>query len=159
MIFLKAVKCMAENTDSVSTLELWARLFQAPTIDSFLADNSDAFGMPAFSKYITDLCASRGEKPEQVIKRSGIERSFGHRLFAGSRNPSRDSVLQLAFGFKLSTDQTQQLLKIAQATLLHPKVKRDAIIAYCLHNEKSLIEAQQVLYEMGLPLMGSRKDV
>ena len=150
---------VAVNTDGVTTLELWARLFQAPTIDRFLAENDDALHMPVFSEYITDLCTSRGEKPEQVIKRSGIERSFGHRLFTGARNPSRDTVLQLAFGFELSTDQTQQLLKIAQATLLHPKVKRDAVIAYCLHNGKPLIEAQRVLHEMGLPLMGNRKDV
>ena len=150
---------MAGNTDSISTLELWARLFQAPSIDRFLVENDDALDMPAFSTYITDLCASRGEKPEQVIKRSGIERSFGHRLFTGARNPSRDTVLQLAFGFELSTDQTQQLLKIARATLLHPKVKRDAVIAYCLHNKKPLIEAQQVLHEMDLPLMGNKNDV
>ena len=72
------------------------------------------------------------------------------------RNPSRDTVLMLAFGFELSLDETQQILKVARQTPLHPKVKRDAVIAYCLHHQKTIVETQQVLYEYGLPLMGVR---
>ena len=37
---------------------------------------------------------------------------------------------------------------------LHPKVKRDAVLAWCLHNGKPLIYTQNVLYENGLPLLG-----
>jgi hypothetical protein len=73
------------------------------------------------------------------------------------RNPSRDTVLRLVFGFALSTDETQQLLKMAQVIALHPKVKRDAVIAYCLHNGKTLIEAQQALHDNNLPLIGSNR--
>ena len=58
----------------------------------------------------------------------------------------------------LISDETQQLLKIAQMTPLHPKVKRDAVIAYCLHNGKDVIGAQQELHDLGLPLMGGRKN-
>ena len=148
---------MTETAKYVPTLELWARLFQAPTVDRYLADNAEACKPPAFSDYIGRLCQSRDEKPEWVINRSGIERSYGHRLFSGTRNPSRDTVLQLAFGFDLTTDETQQLLKVARATPLHPKVKRDAIIAFCLHNHLSIMEAQQTLFENGQPIMGGKK--
>ena len=130
----------------------------AHTIDSFLAENSGSCELPSFPDYIKDLCKSRGEKPEQVIKRCDIERTFGHRLFTGERNPSRDTVLQLAFGFSLTTDETQQLLKAAQVMGLHPKVKRDAIIAYCLHNGKTLIETQQILHDNDLPLIGGARN-
>ena len=142
---------------NIATVELWAKLFQAPSIDRYFTENEGQCTMPAFSEYITQLCESRAEKPERVINRSGIERSFGHRLFSGARNPSRDTVLQLAFGFELSADEAQQLLKVAQATPLHPKVKRDAVIAYCLFNHKPVLDAQRLLYENGLPLMGGKK--
>ena len=146
-----------DKRENVTTLELWARLFKAPSIDRFLADSGRS-ELPAFSDYITDLATARNEKPERIINRSGLERSFGHRLFSGGRNPSRDTVLQLAFGFQMTPDETQQLLKVAQASPLHPKVKRDAVIAYCLHNGRQLIDAQQALHEYGLPLLGGRRN-
>jgi len=146
---------MAE-TAGITTRELWARLFKAPTIGRFLEEHSGST-LPSFADYIAQLCESRGEKPEAVINRAGIERSFGHRLFAGTRNPSRDTVLQLAFGFGLDCDEAQQLLKVAQASPLHPKVKRDAVVAYCLHKANNLMDAQQMLYDNGLPLLGGAK--
>ena len=148
---------MENKPESTTTHELWARLFHAPTIDRFFDSAEDVNGLPSFPDYISALCGARGEKPERIIKRSGLDRSFGHRLFAGTRNPSRDTVLQLAFGFGLSAEDAQQLLKVARATALHPKVKRDAIIAYCLHNNKSLMDAQQILFDHELPLLGGAR--
>ena len=143
---------MAEEA-GISTSELWARLFKAPSIGSYLEEHSGS-ELPAFSDYISLLAEERDEKRETVITRAGIERTFGHRLFNGTRNPSRDTVLQLAFGLELDADGAQQLLKVAGMSALHPKVKRDAVVAYCLHKKMSLIDAQQALYEHALPLLG-----
>lgn len=144
------------DAHNISTGELWARLFKAPSIGTFLDEHSGTT-LPIFSDYLSQLSDARGLKREAVINRADIERSFGHRLFNGTRNPSRDTVLQLAFALGLSTDETQQLLTVANASTLHPKVKRDAIIAYCLHNGRSLMETQQLLYEYKLPLLGGAK--
>lgn len=141
----------------MTTQELWARLFQTPTLDRFLEEQAGA-AMPTFSEYINELCRSRGEKPGIIIRRSDLDSSFGHRLFSGARNPSRDTVLKLAFGFQCTPDEAQELLKVARATALHPKVKRDAVIAYCLHCRNTVVEAQQALFDNGLPLMGGVKD-
>ncbi|MBR1743770.1 MAG: hypothetical protein IJ733_18270 [Lachnospiraceae bacterium] len=148
---------MEEKSGNITTRELWARLFQAPAVDAFFQENGDACSLPNFSEYINELCNVRQEKPGTVIKRSNIESSFGHRLFSGTRNPSRDTVLMLAFGFELLPDDTQQILKVARQTPLHPKVKRDAVIAWCLHHHNTVVEAQQILYEHHLPLMGGAK--
>jgi len=146
---------MNARQQTVSTQELWARLFRAPTIDRFFADDG-ADALPSFADYITELCRSRGEKPEQILRRSDVESSFGHRLFSGGRKPSRDTALQLAFGFGLTPQETQRLLLIAQASALHPKVKRDAVIAWCLSRGLPLTEAQQLLYDQSLPLLGGK---
>lgn len=146
---------MARNAD-ITTQELWAKLFKAPSIGSFFDEHSGT-ELPAFSDYIERLADEKGEKRDAVISRAGIERSFGHRLFNGTRNPSRDTVLQLAFGFRLDCDGAQQLLKVAGASPLHPKVKRDAVLAYCLHNRRSLLDVQELLYDYALPLLGGAK--
>lgn len=146
-----------DESKSISTMELWAKLFQAPTVNLYLTENDSSINQISFSEYITNLCNSRGEKAEKILKRSNIESSFGHRLFSGKRNPSRDTVLQLAFGFQMSVDEAQQLLKISRHTPLHPKVKRDAVIAFFLHNSQNLDELQTALYENMLPLLGGNR--
>lgn len=147
---------MEEKSGRINTRDLWVRLFKAPSVTGYLTEQEEQ--LPAFADYIKQCCESRGEKPEQIIRRSDIDSSFGHRLFAGKRNPSRDTVLQLAFGFGMNVEQTQQLLKVARASLLHPKVRRDAVIAWCLHNGKTIIQAQEILHDCKLPLMGGDRN-
>ncbi|MBN1265003.1 MAG: hypothetical protein JXA25_05890 [Anaerolineales bacterium] len=89
-----------------------------------------------------------------MISRSAIDRTYGHQLFNGRRNPSRDKVIQLAFGLKLDLDETQSLLQAAQKSALYPKVKRDAAIIFCLHHEKDIFETQEVLKVLGLTMLG-----
>ena len=146
---------MSEQT---TTEELWGKLFKSQTVEDYLNRTNDDQTLPSFSEYISMLCAGKGESEESVIKRGQIESSYGHRLFKGARNPSRDTVLQLAFGLELDTDGTQQLLKVARATALHPRVKRDAVIAYCLYHHRTLMDTQEVLYENGLPTIGGNRN-
>lgn len=141
---------------SSSTQELWSRLLKAPSVEAYFSENADACAMPTFADYIMALCVASGERPEHVINRSGVERSYGHRLFSGGRRPSRDTVLRLAFAFGLDADEAQTLLEVARVSTLHPRIARDAIIAFCLHHHLSLMDAQQMLYDNKLPLMGSR---
>ena len=52
--------------------------------------------------------------------------------------------------------QAQEMLKIARKSILYPRVKRDAVIIYCLHNSISLTDTEIILYDLGLPLLGGK---
>lgn len=146
---------MAEqNKQEINTSDLLRRLFKSPDLEKFIQIHSDEMEMPSFHAYISDICKSSGKVPEQVIKRAAIERTYGHQLFNGTRKPSRDKVIQLAFGLELDTDGTQELLRIAQKNQLYPKIKRDAAILYCLENKKDVLETQSVLQSLDLTLLG-----
>ncbi|MEA4814044.1 MAG: hypothetical protein VB112_03925 [Oscillospiraceae bacterium] len=149
---------LIEQINQVRTSALFRMLFKTSNIEELMEKNAYEMGLPSFSEYITGLCAGNGEVPERVIKRANIERSFGHQLFKGTKKPSRDTVLQLAFGFESDVDMTQELLKHAGMSALYPRVKRDAAIIYCLHNRFTIVEAQNVLHEMKLPLIGGGKQ-
>ena len=142
-------------TEKVSTQELWGKLFKANAVEDYLDAAGDC-QLPEFSEYIKALCFEKGENAENVIRRGNIESSYGHRLFKGTRKPSRDTVLKLAFGLEMDSDGAQQLLKVARVTALHPRVKRDAVIAYCLYHHKSFTEVQQLLYDNNLPTIGEK---
>jgi len=116
--------------------------------------NASDMEIPEFHGYITNLCRTTRQVPEQVIKRAGIERTYGHQLFNGTRKPSRDKVIQLAFGLMLDVDGAQKLLQIAQKSPLYPKIKRDAAILYCINSQKNILETQSVLHNLGLTLLG-----
>lgn len=146
---------MNETPPKINTSRFFRLLFKAPDLRQFIKNNEEEMSLLPFSEYITELCKKQGNVAERIIKRANIERSFGHQIFKGSRNPSRDTVLQLAFGFGADVDTTQELLKHARMSALYPRVKRDTAVIYCLHHRFTLVETQQVLHEMELPLLGS----
>lgn len=138
----------------LSTEELLRLLFMESSLEHLMSRDVDSVQLPAFSDYITALCRQRGEPPERVINRTNLERSYGHQLFSGRRSPSRDTVLQLAFGFGMDYEAAQELLKIARKSLLHPRVKRDMVLVFCLHHQYSIVDCQIALEQYGLPLLG-----
>lgn len=136
------------------TSALLRALFDTPNFEKFMECNGNEMELPPFHAYITNICKTTGQVPEQVIKQAGIERTYGHQLFNGTRKPSRDKVIQLAFGFRLGLDETQSLLRIAQKSTLYPKIKRDAAIVYCIAHRMDFFETQSVLHSLGITLLG-----
>ena len=146
---------MAEKNKKASrTSTLLDRLFNEPDLEKFMERHADEFETPSFHAYITELCKITGQVPEQVIRQAAIERTYGHQLFNGTRKPSRDKVIQLSFGFQLTPEDTQKLLKIAQKSLLYPRIKRDAAILFCIAHQKDILETQSVLQNLGMTLLG-----
>ena len=146
---------MAEqDRQEIPTSDFLRRLFKTPDLEEFIYCHLEDMHVPPFHTYISDICITSGQVPEHVIKRAGIERTYGHQLFNGTRKPSRDKVIQLAFGLSLDVDAAQDLLKIARKSLLYPKIKRDAAILYCLGNKKDFYETQSVLESLDLTLLG-----
>ena len=60
----------------------------------------------------------------------------------------------LSFGFELSLDETQELLKTAGKSILYPKVKRDAAIIYGISHQMNIMDVQYLLTSVNLPLLG-----
>ena len=142
------------SKSKISTTALMKRLFKTNRLNAFMKTYNGVFIQSTFSEYIRKLCGERDMVCERVIRNAGIDRTYGHQLFSGRRNPSRDKVIQLAFGLLLKAEEAQELLKAAGKSPLYPKIKRDAAILYCLQNGVDFFDAQATLEEMGLPLMG-----
>lgn len=147
---------MSDNS-RINTDELLALLFKERNIQQFLQRNESEYLTISFSNYLNVWCHRHNEVPEQVIRRANLEKSYGHQLFSGKRNPSRDTVLQLAFAMQADLSQAQEMLRTARQSQLYPRIKRDAVIIYCLHNHISLVDTQIILQDLELPLLGGRR--
>ena len=141
-----------DNTDG-----LLSKLSKTNNIGRFIKNNCEAM-LPPLHEHLHNLRADKGESAEAIIKRAEIERSYGHQIFKGTKKPSRDKVIQLAFGLELDLPQTQILLKMANYGELYPKIKRDAAIIFCLNQHKSVLETQEILHDLQLNLLGGEKE-
>ena len=140
--------------DKVNTNTLMKRLFKANDLSSYLQGNEGQLHSPDFCALLKELCNERNLLPARVIEQSQIERTYGHQLFNGTRRPSRDKVIQLAFGFGLGVDETQRLLRAADKSLLYPRLKRDAVILYGLQKSLPILAVQENLVKYGLTMLG-----
>ena len=140
-----------------STRDLQRRLFSAPSFDLFLEENAGGLKTPRLCYHLSELCRVRGLRPVEVVRRAGLERTYGHQLFSGIRKPSRDKLIQLAFGLGLTVDETQELLKVAQKSPLYPKIMRDAAIMRCLFEGATIDDIQELLAQLNLTLIGGEE--
>jgi hypothetical protein len=150
---MKGIDMPKQKTD-ISTSALLNRLFKTSKLKSFIDSYDEAFIQTPFCDYIKKLCTDKKLVCEHVIKKSGIDRTYGHQLFSGLRQPSRDKVIQLAFGLLLDVNEAQELLKAAGKSTLYPKIKRDAVIMYCLKRQMGFMDLQALLHELSLPPVG-----
>ena len=144
----------SSKSNQITTKSLMARLFRTSTFQRFAERYKGELQQPTLPEYIARLCERRGMVREQVIKRAGLDRVYGHQIFSGIRQPARDKVIQLAFGFDMSVEEAQTLLKAARQSTLYPRIERDAAILFCLNKHRSIDETQLLLAELNLPLLG-----
>lgn len=150
-----------ETNDSVgkeSTSALLDGLFKASALDTFIKDHEAALLIPTLPEHLNALCRQKDVERAEVVRRAGIDRSFGFQIFQGTKNPSRDKVLQLAIGFELGYEEAQALMKAAQKPALYPRLKRDAAVIYCLNKRLNFTDAQAVLSGLGLTILGKERD-
>ena len=137
-----------------TTNTLLQKLVNGKSLQKVLDSDAESFAEVPLTKYLQELCEERDVVPEQVIKKAQIDRTYGHQIFNGTRNPSRDKLIQLAVGFGLSLDETQILLKKAGKSVLYSKIKRDAACIYGISHGMSMMELQELLLSVDVPLLG-----
>lgn len=142
-----------EKKPNTSTLR--KQLFRTNHLRGFLQQNAQAMDLPEFTEYLRGLCRERGLIPANIIRTACIDRTFGHQIFNGTRRPSRENVLRIAFSMRLSVEEAQRLLRLANRSALYPRLRRDAVLLYCLHHRMTLDQTQETLEEMGVTVLGA----
>ena len=102
----------------------------------------------SLSAYLNGLAAQKDIKLADVMRRSGLKKSYFYSLFDGKReNPTRDVLIQLAFGFQMSFEEVQEFLKHLGAAQLYPRITRDGAIIYAFQHGMDIIECDILLEE------------
>ena len=138
------MKMERRNTD-----DLRSELMDTPDLTTFLAANEDNFSSASAVARLNEMLEKKGLSKAALAKQSGMSEIYLHQIFAGRRNPSRSRMLCLCFGLSASLEETQELLRLCGLAELYPKVRRDAIIIFCLDRGCSLQKVNEELYRFG----------
>lgn len=128
-----------------STEELTNELTNSDNINEYVNDNKSELINIALSQYLENLLISKNLTKSTVIAKSNLSRTYAYQIFDGKKNPTRDKLVALCFGFQLSADETQRVLKIAKLPILYPRLKRDSLILFALQKQYTIIECNNLL--------------
>lgn len=133
--------------DERLTEDLLARLLASETPKEYL--DCDVTFDRELRDYLFELLDDRGMKRADVVRASGVNVTVVYDIFAGKSLPGRDRAIMLAFGLKCSLRETQRLLRLAGVAELWPKVRRDAIVIWCIERGKTREECDEELWNFG----------
>ena len=127
------------------TEELLRELLAAPSPQAF----NERHQQPErdLPGYLQELLAEKGLKQADVVREANLNPTFGWQVFVGQRGASRNKILQIALAMRLGLRETNRLLKVAGHNELYCKVRRDAIVIFCVDKGYTLQETNETLYE------------
>ncbi|WP_102338433.1 helix-turn-helix transcriptional regulator [Collinsella provencensis] len=129
------------------TEEVLQELLESSSLDSFV-DQAE-FSSCTLAEYLQRLLEKKHLKRSRVVRMADLNETFGYQIFTGTRNPSRDKVLQIAFAMALTLRETNRALVSAGVSTLDPKCRRDAIVIFCVDHGCSLQKVNEELYRLG----------
>ena len=103
------------------------------------------YACPPISTYLCDVLAERHLETKEVIRRLGLERSYGYQMFNGTRKPTRIMLIRLAVLLGMSLEETNRLLKIGRKEILYPRIREDAAVIFAVEKKMSLEEMDELL--------------
>ena len=136
-----------------STAEARSLLKKAVSFGDFLRQNRKNMLEPDLSEYLMTLLLQKNLKRAQVVEGSGIDKAYVYQIFNGSKKPSRDKLIAIAFGMRLNEEETQRLLKLAGHSALYRRLARDALILFAIQRGKDIWETDEALDKNGFPTL------
>lgn len=139
---------MSKDTDS-----LFSELNKAKSeteLKSFYQRNAGQLTYPNPAAYLQHLLTEHQLEKADVIRNTGIERTFAYHLLSGAKKFTRDKLLIFAIAANLTIEETQTLLKYAGEGALYARDPRDGAIIYALNQKLSIDNTNEFLYRLSL---------
>ena len=132
-----------------STEELVNEIKKSKDILAFEEENKENLKVNSLVEQLELFLKSYNKPKKDIIRDAGLDTTYGYQIFDGKKKPRRDKVLQLAFGFPLTVDETNVLLRAGGMNSLYVRNKRDAICMYCLQQGMMMDECNEMLFKAG----------
>lgn len=132
---------------------LQEELRKSGSLDKFEEENDAELCAQSVADYLNELLIKYDGKKPEIGKRANLDEGYMYQIFNGRRNAKRDKLLQLAFGFPLTLDETQRLLWLGGYGELYVRRKRDAYLMFALEKGYDVNQTNELLYDKGVETM------
>ena len=111
--------------------------------EKMIEDNAPEKLTDALSKYINEKKISKAN----IIRILNVDRNYGYQILNGTRNPTRNCLIQIGLILKLDTDQINYLFKLAGKPPLYVRNLEDAKVFYAVKHHMSYDDAIDFIWE------------
>ena len=134
-------------------------LKKSPTVDDYIENENDNLVNMTLSEYLNKILSDRNLKTSDLVKLTGLDRTYTYQIMSGRKNPSRDKVIAICFALNMSFEDTLDYykdLKGPMAEKIRASISEDGSFVlneegWCpLLNEKGLCEVCLTLGEDSL---------
>lgn len=134
---------------NLTTDELLKILNNETDITDFTAKYVNLLNPETLPEFLNTLLIEKGVSKSDVIKSSNLDRTYAYQIFSGTKSPSRDKIIALAFGFGLSSSECNRMLMLAGFSGLYAKSLRDSCIIFSLDRHQTILTANETLHNLG----------
>lgn len=129
------------------TKRLQSELKHSENVELFIRENQAEFDLVNMSEYLNELLKKYKLEKSDITKRGGFTGNYVYQIFNGKKNPSRDKLIQLALGFPLTLEETQEMLRLGGCAELYVRDSRDAFLMFAIEKRYGLEEVNELLYK------------
>jgi len=135
------------------TIFLQEALRKSGSLEKFEEENDSELCAQSVADYLNELLIKYDGKKPEIGKRANLDEGYMYQIFNGRRNAKRDKLLQLAFGFPLTLEETQRLLRLGGYGELYVRRKRDTYLMFALEKGYDVMQTNNLLYEKGVEIL------
>ncbi|MDD6733057.1 MAG: hypothetical protein PUE21_00755, partial [Lachnospiraceae bacterium] len=128
------------------------KLVKENDINTFFSKNEGEFLTMDFKSFINDLLAQKELRLADVVRDSG-QGEYVYKVFNGTRKPSRNIIIGISIGMKLTINETQFLLRLAKQAIMDPRDRRDSVLIFAIKEKYDIIQTNNLLIEMNQDLL------
>lgn len=104
----------------------------------------------SFPEYFQSLEAVKEMDSRNLIRSSGLERSYYYQVMKGTRRPGRDKVLRLCLAAGLNLKETTRALELSGNAVLYPRSRRDIILTVAVNQMADVDDTNLLLFKYGV---------
>lgn len=140
-----------------TTAHLLSEIKEVESIDSYFKDNTVELNPRLFVETLNEFLAVKGFSKQALINKSYLNTSYVYDIFNSKKTPSRDTVVRISLALGLDLRDTNRLLQLSGHSDLYPRIEREAVFIFCITRNRNLDYANELLFDMGEPLLFDEK--
>lgn len=105
--------------------------------DNLIQDNAP----PKLHELLNDYINEKKMTKADVIRKLNIDRNYGYWILNGSRNPTRNCLIQLSLILGLNVEQINYLMRLAGKSSLYVRNIVDARVFYAIKHSMDYYDA------------------